>query len=183
MSGTRPEGSPFARRRLLGLGLGARALMRGDVPENPFSRAYFAVFPSFFMLGSTGNNFSHTVYPIGPEKSRGVIRLYWIGDDETAGTRFAREYTTATTRDVHSEDISVIEAGQRGLSSGALEHIHFQEKEILCRHLIEVVKELHAAGDTPAIIFGFRSFSLVKVKFTPLDDISTPSRSNSACRV
>ncbi len=127
--------------QMLGLGLGAKALLRGDVPENPSNRAYFAVFPSFFMLGSTGNNFSHTVYPIGPEKSRGVIRLYWIGNDETAGTRFAREYTTATTRDVHSEDIAVIEAGQRGLSSGALEHIYFQEQEVLCRHLYMMVEQ------------------------------------------
>lgn len=55
--------------------------------------------------------------------------------------RFAREFTMATTRDIHTEDVAVIEAGQRGLSSGALEHIHFMEKEILCRHLIKVVEE------------------------------------------
>jgi hypothetical protein len=43
-------------------------------------------------------------------------------------------------RDVHSEDVSVIEAGQRGLSSGALEHIHFQTQEALCRHLFNMVE-------------------------------------------
>ena len=47
----------------------------------------------------------------------------------------------ATTRDIHSEDVSVIEAGQRGLSSGALEHIHFQEQEVLCRHLFMEVEK------------------------------------------
>jgi len=123
----------------IGFGAAMKSLVRGDVPDNPSNRAYFALFPSFFMLGSSGNNFSHTVYPIGPEKSRGVIRLYWINDDLTAGTRFAREYAMAVTRDVHSEDISVIEAGQRGLSSGALEHVHFQEQEVLCRHLFQQV--------------------------------------------
>jgi len=125
----------------LSFGMGAKAVMRGDVPDNPASRTYFAVFPAFFMLGSTGNNFSHTVYPLGPEKSRGVIRLYWINDDLTPGTRYAREYTLAVTRDVHSEDVSVIQAGQRGLSSGALEHIHFQEQEVLCRHLYMMVAQ------------------------------------------
>ena len=125
--------------QMLGFGMGAKAMMRGDVPDNPFNRAYFAVFPSFFMLGSSGNNFSHTVYPIGPEKSRGVIRIYWINDDQTAGTRYAREFTMATTRDIHSEDVAVIQAGQRGLASGALEHIHFQEQEVLCRHLYMMV--------------------------------------------
>ena len=74
-------------------------------------------------------------------RSRGVIRLYWVGDDETASVRYAREAIMATTRDVHSEDIAVIEAGQRGLSSGAIQHIHFMEKEVLCRHLIKVVEE------------------------------------------
>ena len=46
-----------------------------------------------------------------------------------------------TARDVHSEDVDIIRAGQRGISSGALTHINFQEKEILCRHLIKVVEE------------------------------------------
>jgi hypothetical protein len=108
---------------------------------SPHARDYVALFPNLFLLASPGNHFLHTVMPLGPEKSRGVIRLYWVGDDETAGVRYAREATMATTRDVHSEDVDVIEAGQRGLSSGALEHIHFQEKEVLCRHLIKVVEE------------------------------------------
>ena len=133
--------SQMTPAQMIGFGMGARAVMRGDVPDNPSNRTYFAVFPSFFMLGASGNNFSHTVYPIGPEKSRGVIRLYWINDDQTAGARYAREYAMATTRDIHSEDISVIEAGQRGLSSGALEHIHFQEQEVLCRHLFMEVEK------------------------------------------
>lgn len=123
----------------LSFGLLGKAIMRGDVPDNPNARTYFALFPSFFMLGSTGQNFSHQVYPLGPTRSRGVIRLYWINGDETPGTRYAREYAMAATRDVHSEDVSVIEAGQRGLSSGALEHILFQEQEVLCRHLYNMV--------------------------------------------
>ena len=125
--------------QMIGFKAGAKAVARGDIPDNPANRSYFAVFPSFFMLGSSGNNFSHTVYPIGPEKSRGVIRLYWINEDKTPGTRFAREFGVGLTRDIHSEDVSVIEAGQRGLSSGALEHVYFQEQEVLCRHLFMMV--------------------------------------------
>ena len=60
----------------------------------------------------------------------------------------------ALAKDIHSEDVSVIEAGQRGLNSGALSHIHFQSQEILCRHLFHEVNDrveaykagLHAAG-------------------------------------
>ena len=120
---------------------GAPRLAADGILDHPLGRQYFALFPSFFLLGSPGNHFLHNVYPISADKSRGVIRLYWIGEDETPGVRYAREFTMATTRDVHSEDVAVIEAGQRGLSSGAIEHIHFMEKEILCRHLIKVVEE------------------------------------------
>lgn len=126
---------------LQGFMRGAARLGRDGLNNHPLGREYFALFPNFFLLGNPGNHFLHTVYPIGPERSRGVIRLYWVGADETASTRYAREFTMATTRDVHSEDVGVVEAGQRGLSSGAIAHIHFQEKEILCRHLIKVVEE------------------------------------------
>ncbi len=107
----------------------------------PNPNDYLALFPSFFMLCNPGNNFLHYVMPISAEKSRGVIRIYWKGDDERASVRFAREFGMAVTRDVHSEDVDVIEGGQRGISSGAIDYIHFQEQEVLCRHLIEMVKE------------------------------------------
>ena len=109
--------------------------------ELPYAQDYFALFPNFFLLCNPGNNFLHYVMPINGEKSRGVIRLYWKGEDESASVRFGREFGMAVTRDIHAEDVNVIERSQRGLSSGALEHIHFQEKEILCRHLIKVVKD------------------------------------------
>jgi hypothetical protein len=110
-----------------------------DAPE---SKNYFALFPSFFLLGSPLIHFSHTVTPISATRSRGVIRLYWIGDDDSASKRFAREYLTSTALDIHAEDIAVIEAGQRGLNSGAMTHVHFQSQEVLCRHLLSEVSKM-----------------------------------------
>ena len=138
--------TPF---QMMKFGAGMKRLAEDGLIGAPTAKDYFALFPNFFMLGSPGNNFSHTVMPLGPEKSRGVIRLYWVGEDRSASTRFAREAAMATTRDIHGEDVSVIEAGQRGLSSGALEHILFQEKEVLCRHLYLMVAKAvadHQAG-------------------------------------
>lgn len=112
----------------------ASALAKGLCPKST-DRDYFALFPNFFILGTPTQHFSHVVYPISATKSRGVIRVYWVGDDDCASTRFAREYTLATVRDIHAEDVNVINLGQRGLSSGALKHIHFQPLEGLCRHL------------------------------------------------
>lgn len=112
----------------------AKGLIRGEA-----DRQYLALFPNFFLLGNPGQHFSHTVYPIAANKSRGVIRLWWVGEDGNASERFAREFSMATARDVHTEDRGVILGGQRGLASGALEHIHFQAQESLCRHLFNTV--------------------------------------------
>jgi phenylpropionate dioxygenase-like ring-hydroxylating dioxygenase large terminal subunit len=106
---------------------------------NVHIKDYFALFPNFFLFGMPTQHFSHCVMPISATRSRGVIRLYWIGEDDSASERFAREYSMAIARDIHAEDRAVIEAGQRGLSSGALEHIHFQSQEVLCRHFFQTV--------------------------------------------
>ncbi|QIG81039.1 aromatic ring-hydroxylating oxygenase subunit alpha [Stakelama tenebrarum] len=104
-------------------------------------RDYLALFPNFFVLGSPTQPFSHTVWPIAAGKSRGVVRIYWKGEDDSASRRFVREYMMATARDIHAEDRAVIAAGHRGLASGALKHIHFQSQEVLCRHLYRSVAE------------------------------------------
>ncbi len=124
---------------------------QAGILDTPYARQYFALFPSFFMLGTPVQNFMHVVYPISATKSRGVIRIYWVGEDRDAGERFGRETIMATVRDVHAEDIAVIEAGQRGLSSGALEHIHFQTQEALCRHLFNGVRDAVAAYQTEQV--------------------------------
>jgi len=117
------------------------ALAAGRVARAPsgHDRDYFALFPNFFMLGASTQNFSHTVMPISATRSRGVIRVYWVGEDESASQRFGREYAMASLRDIHAEDRSIITWGQEGLSSGALEHIHFQANEVLLRHLFHEV--------------------------------------------
>ena len=129
----------------LAFGKGAEAAMKRDIMGGPNNREYFALFPNFFLLGTPVQHFSHVVYPISATRSRGIIRLYWVGADGSASERFAREYATATARDIHAEDRAVIEAGQRGLSSGALTHIHFQTQEALCRHLYNNVRDAVAA--------------------------------------
>jgi phenylpropionate dioxygenase-like ring-hydroxylating dioxygenase large terminal subunit len=118
---------------------GAQFAMQDGFGDPARAKEYYAIFPNLFLLGSPMTPFSQTVIPIAPNRSRGVIRMYWTGKDDCASRRFAREYAMATARDIHAEDRAVIEAGQRGLSSGALSHIHFQSQEVLCRHLFHEV--------------------------------------------
>lgn len=123
----------------LAFGKGYQFVAEDGFAQAPHNRTYFALFPNFFLIGNPIQHFSHCVIPISASKSRGVIRLYWIGEDRCASQRFAREYAMATMLDIHSEDRAVIEAGQRGLASGALSHIHFQSQEVLCRHFFHTV--------------------------------------------
>ena len=115
------------------------ALMQRGMMNTAHGRDYYALFPNFFLIGTPTQHFSHVVMPINARKSRGVFRLYWVGDDLNASERFGREFSMAMARDVHSEDRAVIEAGQRGLNSGALKHIHLQSQEVLLRHFMHHV--------------------------------------------
>ncbi|MCY4426053.1 MAG: aromatic ring-hydroxylating dioxygenase subunit alpha [Halieaceae bacterium] len=103
------------------------------------TKDYYGVFPNLFVLGTATTHFCQWIMPIAADRTRSVIRLYWIGEDDCASRRFAREFSLATAQDIHSEDRAVIEAGHRGLASGALSHIHFQSQEVLCRHLFNEV--------------------------------------------
>jgi len=103
------------------------------------AKEYYGIFPNLFLFGNPMTPFVQHIVPLAHNKTRSVIRLYWIGDDNSASKRFARESAMATALDIHSEDRAVIERGQMGLASGALSHIHFQSQEVLCRHLYNEV--------------------------------------------
>jgi len=130
----------FAPLQQLGLERAAQAFVNRGMDPTGGTIKYFALFPNVFLYGSAQQLFNHIVFPIGPEKSRGVIRMYWTGADASPSERFAREFSAMNMRDVHSEDRAVILAGQRGLASGALDHINYQTQESLCRHLFNEVE-------------------------------------------
>lgn len=111
-------------------------MQKKAVLDVPYGRAYWAVFPNMFMIGTAVQPFVHYVMPINEQRCRGVIRIYWVGEDESASERFGREYSLSAVRDVHSEDRMLIEAMQKGLKSGALKHVHLQSQEVLIRHLM-----------------------------------------------
>ncbi|MCW1430689.1 aromatic ring-hydroxylating oxygenase subunit alpha [Novosphingobium sp. JCM 18896] len=135
-SNPEPDLKPFQRAAAM---RGIPALAEQGLLDLPYARDYLAFFPNLFVIGTPTQPFSHTVYPIAADRSRGVVRVYWVGEDRNASHRFAREYSLGQIRDIHCEDIAMIERGQSGLTSGALDHIHFQSMEALCRHLFNEV--------------------------------------------
>jgi phenylpropionate dioxygenase-like ring-hydroxylating dioxygenase large terminal subunit len=134
-----PDVTPRGPVQTAGLIGGAVSAAGKGLMDNQKEQEYFGLFPTFFMLGSPLQNFSHVIYPLDAGRTRGVIRMYWVGEAENASELFARHAGLTMMRDLHAEDVDVIEDGYSGLSSGALEHIHFQTQEALCRHLYNTV--------------------------------------------
>jgi len=108
--------------------------------EPPFPKTDFKLFPCFHVVGlPPAQLYTHTMMPLGPDRTRGTIRMYWTRDAENASRLFTREFNAMAVRDVLSEDRRAVEAGQRGIASGAIEQVHFQDHEMLLRHLYETV--------------------------------------------
>jgi hypothetical protein len=70
-----------------------------------------------------------------------VVRLYWTKKPDSASRLFAQEMGAMSIRDVLSEDRWAVEAGQRGIGRDTIEQVHFQDHEMLLRHLYETVQE------------------------------------------
>lgn len=121
------------------LGLAVQQAMAQDILGGPHNRTYFALFPSLFVIGTPTQHFSHKVYPLSATRSRGVFRVYWVGEADTASKQYAREYAVEALRDIHTEDVNIITRAQKGLLSGAIRNIHFMNMEGLCRHLYQQV--------------------------------------------
>jgi len=84
--------------------------------------------------------YTHTHWPLGPGRTRGIIRMYWMKRDDCASRVFTRELGAMSIRDVLSEDRYAVESAQRGLASGAVDRLHLQDHEMLLRHLYEEVE-------------------------------------------
>jgi phenylpropionate dioxygenase-like ring-hydroxylating dioxygenase large terminal subunit len=140
-SGDIPNDSPKPVS-LFALGKLAEQVAADGLLNSEYCRDYFVFFPNLYLFGSPVMHFTHLVMPISVDRSRGVFRFYWAGDARSASERLAREMAMAFGREIHAEDGETIEQAQRGLSSGALKNLNFQEHEVLCRHLLHVVDNM-----------------------------------------
>lgn len=117
------------------LGKLAEQVKADGLAGGPHERDYFIFFPNLYLFGNPRMHFTHLVMPLSAGRSRGVFRFYWNGEDRTATEQLVREFSMAFAREIHTEDVEPLIAAQRGLNSGALAQVHFQEHEVLCRHL------------------------------------------------
>jgi phenylpropionate dioxygenase-like ring-hydroxylating dioxygenase large terminal subunit len=135
-----PNPPPIAPTLLLGYGRGPAAYGEANFPKTDFK-----LFPGLHIVGlPPGQQFSHTHWPLGPSRTRSIVRMYWTSEATSASAAFFRELTAMSIRDVLSEDRWAVQAGQRGLASGALETIQLQDHEMLLRHQYETVQAIVA---------------------------------------
>jgi hypothetical protein len=132
-----PEAAPPPPVLLDAFTRGAR-LAQGD--PHPFQKTDFKLFPCFHIVGlPPSQNYTHTHWPLGPHRTRGIIRMYWTEKADCASRLFAREMGTFSVRDVLCEDRPAVEAGQRGVAR--IDRVHFQDHEVLLRHLYDKVQQ------------------------------------------
>ncbi|MGE3692056.1 MAG: aromatic ring-hydroxylating dioxygenase subunit alpha [Novosphingobium sp.] len=119
---------------MYGAGIGAKEGLQ-------YPKIDFKCFPALHFVGLAPNFFTHTMTPIDAQHMRGQIRMYWTSEIGEASKAYFREFSQMSIRDVLAEDRPAIESAQRGLNSGAMEEIRFQDHEMLLRHLYETVQE------------------------------------------
>ncbi|MFT4027701.1 MAG: aromatic ring-hydroxylating dioxygenase subunit alpha [Novosphingobium sp.] len=121
---------------------GELAAKDGGEHGGAWPKTDFKLFPAFHVVGLAHNFYTHTMTPLSVDRTRGQIRMYWTSEPENASRLYTREFTTMSIRDVLSEDRHAVEAGQRGLAGGFLDQVHFQDHEMLLRHLYETVEQM-----------------------------------------
>ena len=109
-----------------------------------YPKADFKLFPALHIVGLAPNQWTHTMWPLAPDRTRGVVRFYFTSENDCASKLYAREMTTMSILDVLCEDRDAIVSAQRGLSSGAISEVQFQDHEVLPRHLYETVQAMVA---------------------------------------
>jgi len=96
------------------------------------------IFPNTLIIAFVGACAVMEFIPIAEGKSTLSVKFY-ADKNLSWSERIAWEYPVIFFREAVLEDLVILEATQRGLSSGALKHIVFSDGEIGARHLIHSV--------------------------------------------
>jgi phenylpropionate dioxygenase-like ring-hydroxylating dioxygenase large terminal subunit len=99
---------------------------------------FWYIYPNFMVGLLSGTYFTFSMWPLAVDRAIWEIKGYYP-PVTNAGELFAREYSKVNLRDPLREDSFTHEKIQMMLQSGAKKVIHFQDEELVCRHLHEVV--------------------------------------------
>lgn len=100
---------------------------------------FWHIFPNFFVGLLDGLFFTFNIWPVAVDRSIWEIKGYYPPVTNASGL-FAREYSKVGLRDPMMEDCYTHELIAAQLKSGAKREIHFQDEEMLPRHLVNGVE-------------------------------------------
>jgi len=98
-------------------------------------------FPNFFIDVANGWFFTYHFWPVAVDRTFWQYRFYMI-PPANAGEAVSREYSKLALRDLLREDLSTVEATQRGLMTGAIQEVFLSDQEVAVRHQYKTVDDL-----------------------------------------
>lgn len=98
-------------------------------------------FPNFFIDVANGWFFTYHFWPVAVDRTFWQYRFYMFPPKDAA-EMISREYSKIALRDLLREDLSTVEATQRGLSSGAINEVQLSDQEVAVRHQYRVIEEM-----------------------------------------
>jgi len=99
------------------------------------------VFPNFFIDVANGWFFTYHFWPVAVDRTFWQYRFYMIPPTDAAEA-VSREYSKLALRDLLREDLSTVEATQRGLMSGAIKEVVLSDQEVAVRHQYKTVDDI-----------------------------------------
>jgi phenylpropionate dioxygenase-like ring-hydroxylating dioxygenase large terminal subunit len=106
----------------------------------------FGIFPHVLFEMAPGFFFVQEFMPLAVDRTRWQLRIY-LPKAQSAGQRFSQEYNLAAFRDTDAEDFMLLRTLQQSMASGAVDKVHFQVNEALCRHSYNtIVSHVHGTS-------------------------------------
>jgi phenylpropionate dioxygenase-like ring-hydroxylating dioxygenase large terminal subunit len=109
----------------------------GVNPANcdPWGLDSFQLFPNFVILiWSPGWYLTYHYWPTSVNTHVFEGNVYFV-PATTVRERIAQEMAAVTFKEFALQDANTLEATQMGIESGYLPYVHFNDQEVLCRHL------------------------------------------------
>jgi phenylpropionate dioxygenase-like ring-hydroxylating dioxygenase large terminal subunit len=104
----------------------------GDEVANIFPLSQFQILADRYMW--------FQFWPMGPEKTRFVARMYGARPPKSYREEFADAHLVASTRDIITEDLSMTELQQRGQRSVGDGKLYLGENEVMLRFIYKVIR-------------------------------------------
>jgi hypothetical protein len=83
----------------------------------------------------------HQFWPLGPDKTRFVLRMYFGARPDSRLEQFAEPHMAASTQDVLSEDVGMTGLQMLGMKGGGVQELLLGEDELAIRYTQQIIED------------------------------------------